>query len=527
MALAETQPPERETPPLQVFSLLPGRVSLGTPLMLGALVGLFAVNALIGAFGPQGRTLAVLSGGFLGVLVAFASTALARRRVPDRLLLEPDSVTLARGDRRIRSVKPARLTEVNELPSPSGPLLLLSDHRDSLVVFAAQLERPRDYETISQAIVDMVRRADPSGELGREAVEAGRTRVHVARQPSRGTLVLSVVLGLGTFWAFEALKYLSGNPFPEEEIGAMSVPLLWAGESFRLFSYAFIHSSLMHLALNTLALVWLGSYLEKLIGWERMLLAFAAGVAGGAVGHVLVGGPVPLVGSSGGVFGLIGLLAALATVGRKGVPRWLLPRPGFWIVNGLLSVLLPFLFPEISWAAHLGGAVAGWIVGALSIVGVRLPEDAADRRHMRGFGILAAVALAVGVVGGVLHPRQEHPFDTEVLIQAYLALPESDEALVLQNDVAYRMAANPEVSSDALTVASRLAESAVEMSRRSLPHVLDTLAVVRYRQGEVEEAVMLMEEALSLLGTDDPGFRAFLKRRLAAMRAGARVLPEN
>lgn len=526
MALPETQQLENEAMESRVFPLQPGRVSLGTPLMMGALVGLFAVNGLVESFGQEGRTLAVLIGGFLGVLVAATSTGLARRRIPDRLVIGSDSVSLLRGERRIRGVQPSKLTEVNELPSPSGPLLLLSDHRDTIAVLAAQLVRPRDYETISQSIVEMVQRADPTGDLGREAVVAGRTRVQVAREPVRGTFVLSVVLGLSTFWSFEALQSLSGTPFPEEAIGAMSVPLVLAGEYFRLFSYAFIHSNLVHLALNALALVWLGSYLEKLIGWERVLLSFAAGVAGGAVGHVLVGGPLPLVGSSGGVFGLLGLLAALATVGRKGVPRWLLPRPGFWVVNLSLSVLLPVLLPQISWAAHLGGAVAGWLVGALTIQGIRLPETAANRSHMRGFGYVAAAALAVGAIGGVVHPRQSHPFDFEVVTEAYLEMPKSLTASTLQNNIAYRMVAEPPVDAGTLSIAARLAEVAVANSDRRQPEILDTLAVVRYRQGDVDEAVILLEEALMVTPTDDVALMHFLERRLAAIRAGARTLPE-
>ena len=133
------------------------------------------------------------------------------------------------------------------------------------------------------------------------------------------------------------------------------------------FSYAFLHGGLGHLLLNGVMLAVMGQVLERRLGAGRFLLLFAAGAAGGALAHVMIGGSprIPLVGASAGVGGLYGAGLVLQ---RRGV--WLGPNApvlvalaGLFVIFNLIGVVMPLL-GNIAYAAHLGGFIAGGLVAA-------------------------------------------------------------------------------------------------------------------------------------------------------------------
>ena len=133
------------------------------------------------------------------------------------------------------------------------------------------------------------------------------------------------------------------------------------------FSYALLHGGIGHLVLNGVMLAVMGQVLERRLGPARFLLLFAAGAAGGALAHVLIGGSpgAPLIGASAGVGGLYGAGLVLQ---RRGV--WLGPNTsalvalaGLFVIINLIGVVLPIL-GHIAYGAHLGGFIAGALVAA-------------------------------------------------------------------------------------------------------------------------------------------------------------------
>jgi membrane associated rhomboid family serine protease len=133
------------------------------------------------------------------------------------------------------------------------------------------------------------------------------------------------------------------------------------------FSYALLHGGFGHLALNGVMLAVMGQVLERRLGPGRFLLLFAAGTAGGALVHALIGGSpqAPLIGASAGVGGLYG---AGFVLHRRGVDlgpnaQVLVALAGLFVIINLLGVVLPIL-GNIAYAAHLGGFVAGVLLAA-------------------------------------------------------------------------------------------------------------------------------------------------------------------
>ncbi len=79
---------------------------------------------------------------------------------------------------------------------------------------------------------------------------------------------------------------------------------------WQIVSYAFLHGGATHLLFNMFALYMFGPDIERLLGSKRFLIYYFVCVVGAALAQLLVlhmigNPPVPTVGASGGIFGLL------------------------------------------------------------------------------------------------------------------------------------------------------------------------------------------------------------------------------
>lgn len=531
-ALSEPSASERS------FALVAPRAPLGPPMMTGLLAG-FAVVLISGMQG----TGPLVAGLFTALVVGTISMRRLGRSLPDRARLTGTVLELARGDRVLRHVAFERLAEVNQLPTPSGPLLYLADDKQTILLAKAQLVQARRWDELSQGILEAVSKADPTGTRARNAVRTGKLRDEIAHQPVRGVPVLMGLIGLSSLLGFGALQALAGRPFPREELGALS-SALGATEAWRVFAYTFQQDSGFQLMLVLAGLLWLGTWLEKLLGWERVLVAFASGTAAAGAVWLLMDTPLPLVGGFPGIFGLFGSMGAVAVMGRRTLPKALLPRTGFWVMTFVYVLLyllvLPALLSEAAGVDPLGrltmwptlaskaaATAAGFLSTAGLLAGCALPARPSDRRLAKPFAWLSAAALVVGFVGGVTHMRAHHPFDDEIIARKLLDLPGNDVTAQAQNFLAYTMLTTAGADIDSIDIGIRLAEKAVDGSQRKSPEILDTLAVARFKQGDSEAALELLNEAL-LMTPNDPEhpLRRVLERRIKDVKAGGPLVPD-
>ena len=153
------------------------------------------------------------------------------------------------------------------------------------------------------------------------------------------------------------------NDYAELAPGLTTVP-----EEATFLTYAFLHAGWMHLGTNMLFLWVFGDNVEDATGHFRFLVLYLASAAAGAWAHGLLipQSEQPLVGASGAVAGV----SAAYLILHPRVRVWILvlyriplPLPawiplGFWLgVQFVMVVADPG--GQVSWAAHVGGAVAG------------------------------------------------------------------------------------------------------------------------------------------------------------------------
>jgi membrane associated rhomboid family serine protease len=111
-----------------------------------------------------------------------------------------------------------------------------------------------------------------------------------------------------------------------------------------------------------MALYQLGPTIERRIGPANYLLLYLACAGVGGVFAFRLGSmDDALVGASGAIFGLFGLWlhAALRAWGTEFSRRVL----GSFGITLALNAALPLIYPQISWQGHLGGFLAGLLIG--------------------------------------------------------------------------------------------------------------------------------------------------------------------
>lgn len=142
---------------------------------------------------------------------------------------------------------------------------------------------------------------------------------------------------------------------------------MFPGQQVTMFlTYGFLHGGLLHLGMNMLALYVLARSLSLAMSGAAMVALYVvAQVAAGAVQLWLSDSPLPVVGASGAIFGLAGAEIAIAARIQLGKGGSLRPIMGPVLQFVLLNVLLTLAVPNIAWQAHLGGAVAGLVMGLL------------------------------------------------------------------------------------------------------------------------------------------------------------------
>lgn len=140
---------------------------------------------------------------------------------------------------------------------------------------------------------------------------------------------------------------------------------VWKGEVWRLLTCATLHVNVLHIWMNTQALIGFGKLIEAVTNRAYLTIVFLISALCGSIFSLVLMPNTTSVGASGGLMGLVGFLAVLGYRRKDGLPA------GFFksIVVNICFIgafgLVGFAF--IDNAAHLGGLLAGAACGAVLI----------------------------------------------------------------------------------------------------------------------------------------------------------------
>jgi membrane associated rhomboid family serine protease len=140
---------------------------------------------------------------------------------------------------------------------------------------------------------------------------------------------------------------------------------------WQLVTYSFLHGSLTHLGFNMVAVWMFGAELEKRWDELRYLLTYLLSVVVAAMTQIAVSGfflhaSGPVIGASGGVFGLLlayALYFPTRVISFIFLPFIRIPARTFVLGYGVVELVLGVTHTSTGVAhfAHLGGLFGGWL----------------------------------------------------------------------------------------------------------------------------------------------------------------------
>ena len=174
---------------------------------------------------------------------------------------------------------------------------------------------------------------------------------------ARFTTVLILLINAGLF----AADYL--NPGAALSRWGASVPApLMQGQWWRLITAGFLHGNFLHILMNSWVLFDLGAEVEQLYGTSRLIVFYFVSTITGFWTSSHLGGGHFSVGSSAGIFGLIGAMLAFGVTDRSALGSAVKQLYMRWVVYGLIMSFLP----GVDFWAHVGGLSGGFLAGWLA-----------------------------------------------------------------------------------------------------------------------------------------------------------------
>ena len=142
--------------------------------------------------------------------------------------------------------------------------------------------------------------------------------------------------------------------------------LVMDGWWWQLFTSMFVHASLMHLAGNMLFLLIFGLRSEEMFSLpEYLSIYILGGLIGNLLSLVFLPVNVPSAGASGAIFAMFGAATIYA---RRAVGQSIIGA----VIFGFFLLLLS-TGPNVNNSAHIGGLVAGLLIGYV-LAAKRKPE---------------------------------------------------------------------------------------------------------------------------------------------------------
>ncbi len=187
----------------------------------------------------------------------------------------------------------------------------------------------------------------------------------------RGRFVAAPIIIDAIIVVFLVLLFAGVNPINPSggdllDWGANRRSDTMSGQWWRLVSSMFLHGGILHLALNVYGLIVAALFVEPLFGRARfMLIYFVSGIAGSLASIWWYENTIS-IGASGAIFGLFGAIFALALKGVLDMKALF----SMWVFVGIS--LLFGVTGGIDNAAHIGGLLAGVVMGLLLGVVIRL-----------------------------------------------------------------------------------------------------------------------------------------------------------
>lgn len=174
-------------------------------------------------------------------------------------------------------------------------------------------------------------------------------------------LIIDLNLIVFIIMVFAGLGFVSFSGGDLLKWGADFRPAIDKGEYWRLVTNMFLHGGVMHILFNMYGLLFVGIFLEPVIGTTKYIVAYFITGLAASLASVWWHPATVSVGASGAIFGMYGVFLALLTTNlfpSKFKKSFLISTSVFVGYNLLFG-----LTGGIDNAAHIGGLISGLLLG--------------------------------------------------------------------------------------------------------------------------------------------------------------------
>ncbi|OSZ77987.1 hypothetical protein CAP35_06880 [Chitinophagaceae bacterium IBVUCB1] len=145
------------------------------------------------------------------------------------------------------------------------------------------------------------------------------------------------------------------------------------GQWWRIFTCAYIHIGIIHLLMNMYGLIYIGLFLEPLLGkWKFLACYILTGITSSLL-SLYIHPDVVSAGASGAIFGLYGVFLAMLTTNLidKASRKAILPSIAIFVGYNLLNGLKE----GVDNAGHIGGLIGGVLLGYAYYSSIKHPDN--------------------------------------------------------------------------------------------------------------------------------------------------------
>lgn len=233
-------------------------------------------------------------------------------------------------------------------------------------------------------------------------------------KPSEGYVVTPIILDLNILLFIVMAATGTDVLQPDNESllawGANFRPMTLGRDWWRLLTNCFIHIGVLHLLMNSYALVVIGTQLEPLLGKARFLAAYLFTGIAASVASLWWHDLTISAGASGAIFGLYGVFLAMLTTNLIDTT----------VRKQLLSSILVFIVYNLMYgmkggidnAAHIGGLLSGLVVGYVYYPSLKRAD--ASRLKIAAIGGVALVVTGLAIYAVRSIPNDIGTYDAKM-----------------------------------------------------------------------------------------------------------------
>ncbi|MED1468240.1 rhomboid family intramembrane serine protease [Bacillus salipaludis] len=281
--------------------------------------------------------------------------------------------------------------------------------------------------------------------------------------------------------------------------GAKFNPLIYEGQWWRFITPIFLHIGFLHLAMNTLALYYLGIAVERLYGNLRFLFIYLFAGIVGVIASFIFSSNLS-AGASGAIYGCFGALLYFGMI----QPKLFFRTIGLNLIVVLgINLVFSFTASGIDSAGHLGGLAGGFLAAGV----VYLPKQ--KKVFLQAVFFLMAAALIWGSLSygystgartrdesSSLALAQEY-IKQDKYDQAYQVLRETEKKLKSPSANVYFLLSFTEIKKGMLSEAKIHLDKAIQLYP-DFEEAYYNLALINIEEGDFKEAKVNAEKAVKI-----------------------------